>query len=155
MLTQVLCIHSCLWGWVLGWKWSKRRDKPPQQQLKSFSLPLYKQQHPSRRRLYSAFPFSKSDDDGFHWVLNTPICFTHMIQMYLHSKYEILVQKTWFKKTLATTYAIEKLSCEKVTSDSNPNRKAEKKVIKPKLANHSILDKRCSPAGRRLFHQSF
>lgn len=68
---------------------------------------------------------------GFHCVLSTPICFTRMVQMYLHYKYQILVQKGDLK-TLATTYAIEKLSSEKVTSDSNPNGTAEQKSHKTK-----------------------
>lgn len=65
-------------------------------------------------------------------------------------------------KTLATTYAIWKLSAAKKSvqrqqsqTNSFKKKKKEKKVIKPKLANHSILGKRCSPAVRRLSHQRF
>lgn len=55
----MFCIHSCLLGWVLGWMWSKRIDKPQPQQLNSFSHPLYKQQHPSGASLTPHFSRSQ------------------------------------------------------------------------------------------------
>lgn len=81
MLTRVLCTHSCLWGWVLGWKRSKRKEKPAQQERKSSSLPLYKQQHPSRRRSLSAFSLlQKVTMLSFLTALHTlQTIFTHII----------------------------------------------------------------------------
>lgn len=77
----------------------------------------------------------------------------HVIQMHLHYKYQILVRGDALKPS-ATTYAIE-LSREKSDQPQTAIPNELKKVIKPKLANHSILDKRCSLAVRSLFHQSF
>lgn len=149
MLTRPLCTHSFLLGWVPGKKWSKRKARAPQRLQQSSSLPLYKQQHPSRRGFRSTFHFSKRDD--VHFLPPDRCVSLHFPAQQSKSICRAKTNpctKVYFKKrkslpkTLADHYVIWELGAIENwrSSDSSPEPNSPgKKVKKPKVANYSIV----------------